>query len=192
MTAVPVSVNPKSMGPALVFLALTVAVAVAGAALALAAFTAGAEDHDHAASVGEPIATSFGSVTVEHVTTLGGLTSQELGGVTHGISNLVLAGDVQVEVSVVVANRGDKPVSVVPDQFSLTVAGSATPVAMSGATIKPLRLRPGGTVEATLTFVVPQSGQQMTVGYADPDGEVITVPAGQLDLAPASPDDHTH
>jgi len=180
------------MGFAVAFVGLVVAAAVAGGAIALTAFTGGGDaGHEHAAAIGDPIDTSFGSMTFERVATIGGLTPEELGGVTHGIQGLVLTGQAQVEVSVRIANRSDHRVAVVPDQFTLTVAGATAPVPMVGATIKPLRLEPGATVEATLTYVVPQSGTAMSVAYADPGGGVIAVQAGQLDLATADPG-HAH
>jgi len=179
-------------GFALAFVGLVLAVAVAGGAIAVGAFTGGeGAGHADVPSVGEPIDTSFGSMTFERVSTIGGLTPEELGGVTHGIQNLVLTGQAQVEVSVRVANRGDHRIAVVPDQFTLTVAGSADPVPMVGSTIKPLQLEPGATVEATLTYVVPQSGAAMSVAYADPGGGVIAVEAGQLDLVSPDPG-HAH
>ena len=177
---------------ALAFVGVVLAVAVAGGALALAALI-GAEGagQGHVLAMGEPIDTSFGSMTFERVATIGGLTPEELGGVTHGIQGLVLTGQAQVEVSVQVTNRSDQRIWVVPDQFSLTVAGSAAPVPMVGSTIKPLRLDPGATVEATLTYVVPQSGAALSVAYADPGGGVIAVQAGQLDLVSPDPG-HAH
>ena len=191
-TALVLPAGRSRTGLALGFVGLVLAAGVAGGAIAMAAFTGGQDpDHEHGAAIGEPIDTSFGSVTFERVATIGGLTPQELGGVTHGIQGLVLTGQAQVEVSVYVANRGDHRIAVVPDQFTLTVAGSADPVPMVGATIKPLRLEPGATVEATLTYVVPQSGAAMSVAYADPGGGVIAVEAGQLDLVSPDPG-HAH
>jgi hypothetical protein len=185
----------RGPAPAGIFVGSVLAVAIAGGVLAIGAFTGGAADADHAhgAAIGEPIGTSFGSVTFERVSTIGGLTAQELGGVTHGIQNLVLTGQAQVEVSVLVVNHGDHRITVVPDQFSLLVDGKPGPTAMAGSTIRPLRLEPGGSVEATLTYGVPQSGAAMTVTYADPGGEAVSVSAGALDLVSAPPaDGHTH
>jgi hypothetical protein len=181
-------------GPAALFATAVIAVAIAGGLLAIGVLTAGAgdADHEHAHELGEAIDTSFGSVTFEHVATIGGLTPEALGGVTHGIQNLVLTGKAQVEVAVLVVNQGDHAIPVVPDQFSLTVDGGTGPSAMTGSTIQPLRLQPGGSVEATFTYVVPQSGAAISVAYADPGGEVVSLPAGSLDLVAAPSDGHTH
>jgi hypothetical protein len=193
MTATLVSPSRGNVGFGLAITVIAIVTAVAGAVVAIGAFTAGAEEADHHhTELGEPIETSFGSVTFEHVATIGGLTPEELGGVTHGIQNLVLTGQAQVEVSVLVENRAGHPIDVVPDQFNLAVQGVDGVVAMAGSTIVPMSLAPGGTVEATLTYVVPQSGTAMTVTYADPGGEVISLAAGSLDLVAAPSDAHAH
>lgn len=183
--------SPRSL---LAAVALVGALALAGGALGIAALTASDDGADRSTSaVGEPIATSYGSITVEHVATLGGLTSQELGGMTHGIQNLVLSDKAQVEVSVLIVNRGDERIHVEPSQFSLTIDGSTDPDALIGSTIRPLALEAGTGVEATLTFVVPHAAARLSVGYSDPGGALITIPVGELDQGPATQEDgHTH
>jgi hypothetical protein len=182
--------------PAVVALVAAVAaLALAGAWVAITAFTAGHDDAGlpPAAFVGQRIATSYGSVTVEHVEDIGGLTSEDLGGVTHGIQNLVLSDSAQVEVSVLFANESGSSVQVSPAQFRLIVEGTAAPVEPTGSTIRPLQLQSGASLEAGITFVVPQTGAQLSVAYTDPAGNLITVPAGKLGQAP--PDTgggHTH
>jgi hypothetical protein len=191
-----VSVRKPFTVPAVVALvAVVAALALGGAWLAITAFTAGHDDAGlpPAAFVGERIATSFGSMTVEHVEDIGGLTSSDLGGVTHGIQNLVLSDSAQVEVSVLFANESTSAVQVSPAQFRLVVQGAADPVEPSGSTIRPLLLQPGASLEAGLTFVVPQTGAQMSVTYADPGGASISVPAGTLGQAPPDTSGgHTH
>ena len=173
--------------PAVVALvAVVAALALAGAWLAITAFTAGHGDAGLPLStfVGERIATSYGSMTVEHVEDIGGLTPDDLGGVTHGIQNLVLSDSAQVEVSVLFANESGTPVQVSPAQFRLVVEGTATPVEPTGSTIRPLLLQAGASLEASMTFVVPQTGAQLSVTYADPGGAQVSVPAGKLGQAP--------
>ncbi len=128
-----------------VFIAAVTALALAGGVLAIQAFASGDEDahHEGAATIGEPIKTSFGSITIARVEALGGLTSQELGGMTHGIQNVVLSDGAQVEVSILLANRSDRTVPVTPSQFYLTVEGAAEPAGPSVSSIKPLALKAG-------------------------------------------------
>ena len=175
---------------------LVAALALAGALIAIVTFTAGDADGGHvdAPEIGHAIPTSFGAVTVQRAQTLAGLTSGDLGGVTHGIQNLVLSDKAQVEVAFLLGNTSGAPVRVDPSQFRLIVQGATDPVAVSGSTVQPLWLRPGASVEASVTFVVPQSGAQMTVAYQDPGAAAaITVPIGILGQAPATVDDgHAH
>ena len=179
-----------------VLVALVAGLAMAGTAIAILTLAGGHEDGGlpEASAIGHPITTSYGSMTVQHAETLGGLTSQDLGGVTHGIQNLVLSDKAQVEVSVLFANTGGAAVPIDPSQFFLLVEGSADPVAATGSTVRPVQLQSGASLEASLTFVVPQSGARMTVGYTDPGGAAaISVPIGVLGQAPAVPDDgHPH
>jgi len=193
--AVPVRSTGRAL-PLIAFVALVAGLALAGTMIAILTLAAGHEDGGlpGTSAIGHPITTSFGTITVESAETISGLTSGDLGGVTHGIQNLVLSDKAQVEVAVLFANTGDVPVRVTPSQFQLIVEGTPDPVAPTGSTMRPLSLEPGASVEASLTFVVPQSGARMTVGYADPgNAAAITVPIGILGQAPAVPDDeHPH
>ena len=182
--------------PAVVTLVVVVAaLALGGAWVAITAFTGGHADAGlpSAAFVGERIGTSYGSITVEHVEDIGGLTPGDLAGVTHGIQNLVLSDSAQVEISVLIANESGGSVPVSPAQFRLIVQGAADPVEPTGSTIRPLLLQPGASLEAGMTFVVKQTGAQLSVAYTDPSGRLITVPAGKLGQAPPdSSGGHTH
>jgi hypothetical protein len=142
--------------------------------------------------VGDSLPTSYGTITVQHVETIDGLTMQDLGGMSHGIADLVQTDETQILVSVLVVNDSDDPVFVEPGQFALFVEGSTDPLVPTSSTIKPLTLQPGASVEASVVFVAPLSGAEISVGYSDPGGPVLVVPAGGLDQAPArvATDDH--
>ena len=135
--------------------------------------------------VGDPAATSYGTITVQHVETIDGLTAQDLGGMSHGIADLVETDEAQVLVSVLAVNDSDDPVFVEPGQFALLVEGSTEALVPTSSTVKPLELQPGASVEASVIFVAPLSGAAISVGYADPDGSVVVIPAGGLGQAPA-------
>ena len=178
--------KPITVPAVVALVAVVAALALGGAWLAITAFTAGHDDAGlpPATFVGERITTSYGSITVVHIEDIGGLTPGDLAGVTHGIQNLVLSDSAQVEVSVLFANESGSAVQVSPAQFRLAVEGTANPVEPTGSTIRPLLLQPGASLEAGMTFVVPQTGAQMSVTYADPAGPSISVPAGKLGQAP--------
>jgi hypothetical protein len=142
--------------------------------------------------VGEAAATSYGAITVQHVETIDGLTAQDLGGMSHGIADLVETDEAQVLVSVLAVNDSDDPVVVEPGQFALFVDGSTEALVPTSSTVKPLELQPGASVEASVIFVAPLSGAAISLGYADPDGSVVVIPAGGLGQAPAGVPTPTH
>jgi hypothetical protein len=184
----PRTAPPISLLAIILFIAL---LALNGAGLALSAFRAEA-GAPAAPAIGEPVGTSYGSITVVLAETLDGLTSEELGGMTHGVGNLVPAGSAQVEVSVRLANTGSHPIRVTPDQVRL-VAGASEPVEPTGASVRPMRLGAGATLEAVFTFVVPQSGDALTFAYTDPESRaVLAIPVGVIGQAPAGASDDHH
>jgi hypothetical protein len=142
--------------------------------------------------VGDSLPTSYGSITVQQIETIDGLTTQDLGGMSHGIADLVQTDETQVLVSVLVVNDSDDRVFVEPGQFGLFVEGSTDALVPTSSTIKPLTLQPGASVEASVIFVAPLSGAAISVGYSDPGGPVLVVPAGGLNQAPATVDTHDH
>lgn len=169
------------------FITLTSGVAMAGTAIAILTMAASPEDAvlSRTPAIGHPVTTSYGSMTIGQVERIGGPTAQDLGGMTHGIQSLVRSDEAQVVVSILLVNGSDRPVRVEPAQFRLTVEGATDSVVPTGSSIRPLRLASGVSIEASLVFVVPQTGAHISVVYADPGGPPITVPAGQLGEAPA-------
>jgi hypothetical protein len=178
----------------LVLANVVVLLAIAGLAAAFLAVFPGQTSpvHDAGPAVGASMATSYGTITVEHIETIDGLTAQELGGMSHGIADLVETDEAQILVSVLAVNGSDDPVFVEPGQFALFVEGSTEALVPTSSTIKPLTLQPGASVEASVIFVAPLSGAEISVGYSDPGGSVLVIPAGGLDQAPAgaTTDDH--
>lgn len=183
------------------FVAIGTAVVIAllaavGGWLAILAL-AGSDGHvqaPRAAAIGDHIPTSFGSLTVEGSEVLPGLTAEDLGGVTHGVKDLVLSDSAQVQVSVLLVSTSGVEANVDPAQFRLVEVGTQDPLAPTGATMRPVTLEPGAQLEASVIFVVPRTGAQMSLRYTDPgSGAEISVPIGSLDQAPpdaANP--HTH
>jgi hypothetical protein len=167
--------------------------ALNGVEMAIAAFRSGAGEPP-APAVGEPITTSYGTMTVVLAETIGGLTAEELGGMVHGVGNLVLSDSAQVEVAVSLTNDSPRAIRVSAAQFRLLVAGSTRMVEPTGTTIETTRLAAGASIEAAFTFVVPQGGEALTLSYTDPGtNSVLAVPIGALGVAPpAAGNDHPH
>jgi hypothetical protein len=190
VTATPVSrrTSPggvRSAPVALVALVVVVAaLALHGVELAAGVLRAGPAAAP-APALGEPLSTSFGSLTVEHAQTIDGLTSGDMwNGMTHGIQSLVQPDEAQVAVAVYLANASGRAVPVDPGQFRLIVDGRSDPVAPTGTTVLPLSLMPGSGVRGTLVFVVPLGAARTSVTYLDPAGPPITVAVGVLGEAP--------
>jgi hypothetical protein len=163
------------------------ALAVAGtwqAIVTLASSSHGA--HAGQVGVGQQSATAFGSMTVETIDILDGLTAEDLGGMTHGIQNFVAADLAQVEIAVRFDNTSGDAVRVDPGQFELAVAGSPAAVTSTGAAVRPLSLPAGAGVDVTLTYIVPRAGGEMNLHYTDPlTTSQIDIPVGRVDQVPA-------
>lgn len=138
------------------------------------------------AVVGHPATTGFGLMTVDRVDVLDGLTAQDVGGMTHGISNLVPAEQAQVEVAIRIDNTSSGAVSIDPDQFALDVVGATASATQTGATVRPFSLTAAASVELTLIYVVPRGGAEMTLAYTDPvTTSRVSIPIGRVDQAPS-------
>lgn len=163
----------------LVLLALVGVLAVVGAGLAVR--TVLASRSNPAKSVaGTTARTSWGTMEVHQSEVVSGLSDRALGGMSHGVQNLVSAGKAQVAVTVTLHNSSDQTVKYDASQFSLR-AGHRSP---SSAQIPPLStslsagdLREGGTVEGTVSFVTVVDGSQLWLQLSD-RGKNILVPVG--------------
>ncbi len=150
--------------------------AVVGGVLAVQMVRAGAGTD--VTATGASAHTSFGSVAVHQSEVLNGLTSSSLGGMSHGISGLVKAGQAEIAVTVTLTNTDKRSVRYAADQFRLR-AGAAAPtgtaIAPGGTSLSSGELSRGGTVEGTLSFVTPVNGSHLWLQFAD-GGHLITLP----------------
>lgn len=177
--------------------ALVIALAVAGAWQA-ADVVADAGKIDATVTFPQTIPTSFGSLTVEQVEKLDGLTSQDLAGVTHGIQNLVLSDKVQLQITLQLVNRTDAPMVYSPDQFALAGAGSAEAAGPASGTLQTGSLPAHATIDAVLDFVAPRTNQPLWVEYQDPvSAQRTRIAIGSADPNAGStpvvvPEEHSH
>ena len=140
--------------------------------------------------VGQSVKTSFGVVAVEHAEQLPGLTSKELGGMTHGVQNFVGSDKLQLQVTATITNQLDHPVAYSPDQFRL-VAGKKK-LKPAGSSIAAGTLQPDAAIDARLSFVVPRDGGRLLVQFTDPGrSQPIRIDLGKVDRA-AQTDSHDH
>ncbi len=187
----------RALLPLIVFLALVTTLAAEGFLQAARMFTGEAGEQTETNSgpfaVGQTIPTSFGAVAIEGVENLTGLTSQDLGGVTHGVQNLVLADQAQIQVSILLTNQLDSAVYYSPSQFRLLAQQSPDPLLPFGSTVRPGMLGPHASLVATLSFVAPRNGDKLRIRFDDPAGGApIFVDAGRVDQAPAAVLDDIH
>jgi hypothetical protein len=180
----------RALLPLIIFLALVTTLALAGLLQAGRMLASGVkaqpETDSSAFSIGQSIPTSFGIVVVDDVENLAGLTSQDLGGMTHGIQNLVLADQAQIQVSILLSNQTDSAIYYSPTQFRLLEQQGLDLILPFGATVKPGMLGPKASIEATLSFIAPRNGGRLWIRFDDPGGGgPILVDAGRTDQAPA-------
>lgn len=134
--------------------------------------------------INQPVETSFGSIIVSEADDLIGLTSQDLAGVTHGIQNLVLVDQTQIQLTVALLNRSGQRVSISPKHFTLVnpeIDGEV--ILISNATIRDGELQPRSNIEATLSFVVPRDGSSYILQYQDPgNDQIVEIDLGGVDV----------
>jgi hypothetical protein len=176
--------------PLLVVLALAVSLAIVGAVLAFGMLTTNDLGNLHHASayvVGDAAPTSFGAVAVTDVQMLAGLSPEDLGGVTHGVQNLVTPENVQVELSVVLTNRGNRSIDyALTQQFRVLKESGDEVDRQPGLVNRPGKLAPHSSVTGTLRYVAPRDGGPLWLEYQDPgSARPVLIALGSTDQAPA-------
>lgn len=156
-----------------------------------------ADPRSHSLTLGQPIRTSFGSLTASEAQLNNGLSSEDLGGMSHGVSSLVGTGSAQVDVVVTLANTSKHPVPLAAGQFKLLTGPGASPVGktvkVTGTTLQAGLLAAGASEDARVTFVTPTNGSALWLQYSDPAGGAQTrISLGRTGKvsAPAGPHKH--
>ncbi len=193
VTSAPMGLRRQRRGAStvsLLLLAVVGVLAVAGAGLAVRTVLASRSSAATSAD-GTTVRTSWGTMEVHQSEVVSGLSDRALGGMSHGVQNLVSAGKAQVAVTVKLHNSSDQTVRYDASQFSLR-AGHRSP---SSAQIPPLStslsagdLREGGTVEGTVSFVTVVDGSQLWLQLSD-RGKKVLVPVGTATLPRSSADE---
>jgi hypothetical protein len=145
---------------------------------------------------GQPIRTSFGAMTVDAATLDNGLSSEDLGGMTHGVSGLVSQGYAEVTVQVTVNNTAHHPVIVQATQFRMLRqpgASKRVSVAASATTLQAGPLPGRSSIDLRLTFVTPTDGSRLWLQYADPGHPtLVLVDLGSTAKITAPVENHQH
>lgn len=190
MGAVVVSTGWAHLRPAaMLYLACVFALAAGGALLGIRLLQTGAAGsetvHLGPPGLGVPARTSFGSVEVESVAQILGLTPKALAGVTHGIHGLVEAEQMQVQLVLALRNSGASTTPYDPARFRLGLvrAGSATRTYPSVSTsVRTGELAARSAMETTIGFVVPRfnpKGTRLSLRFREPGRAPVS-----LDLGP--------
>jgi hypothetical protein len=131
--------------------------------------------------VGQPIRTDTTVVEVTGVELLGGLTAKDLSSANHGISHLVAANQVQVQVTVRLTNDTGKAVTFSPSQIGLRIGGKAPTKALS-STVPDGLLGPGMSLEGTVGFVAARDSSTIQLELQRA-GSPVLVDLGHTDTS---------
>jgi len=195
MIGAPAAGASARMRPAaMLYVGCVLALAVGGGLLGARLLQTGGS-HVHATSrsgppgLGVPGRTSFGSLEVESVEQIRGLTPKALSGVTHGIQSLVEAGQMQVQLLLALRNAHGQTTAYDPADFRLRLgrAGKAKTKTYESVTtsVKAGTLAPRSELETTVGFVIPRfnpKGTRLELEFLEAGRAPLT-----LDLGPVRP-----
>jgi hypothetical protein len=196
VTVTPPQVRKTTIVTALAAIAVIAGVAWGSAlALQIAGPGAGAAGGDGVHHISDPVPTSFGTVGVEFVRSVDGVTSRSLNGASHGVSGLVDGDHAQIQTAVSLTNDLDKPISFTTKQFRLlvTVKGKTTPQTAASGDLPNTRILSRGGIQGHLSFVVPRSGAQLALEFTDPGrAKPVVIQLGDAAFGPRPAASHSH
>jgi hypothetical protein len=147
---------------AILYLCCVLALAVGGLFLGVRLLQAGATTtsvHLGPPGLGVPAPTSFGSVEVESVQQIRGLTPKALAGMTHGIQSLVKADQLQVQLVLALRNARGSTTDYDPAQFVVRLGrpgGKSKTYSSVSTSVRAGRLAARSSMETTIGFVIPR------------------------------------
>lgn len=190
-----ISTMPRSLPrrsqtrPLAILVATTVLLAIVGSIWSAVVLVQGADEDTrraNAAPVGQPVNTSFGSIRIDYVSHVAGLTDEDMGGAMPGMQGMVHAGDEAVVAYVTFTNITRRPLAVWPEQFHLITDTSDTPLVASGSALGTGDVQPGAALQTTFHFVIPRDQAHLWLEYRDPgNGSGLRFALGTAQEAPA-------
>ena len=190
------STPPRSL-PLLLIIGTVALLAVFGAALGVNVITT-PDDPAHqppAWTVGDEVPTSFGAVAITDVSQLAGLKAEDLGGVTHGVGDLVPPDKEQVELSVVVSNTSSRAVSYsFQDEFKMVTSTGGDVSQLPGASSPTGKISGNSSLTTQLRFMAPRDGGALILEFREPGARHASrILVGATDQAPEGVlDGYTH
>jgi hypothetical protein len=159
--------------PLVILVATTLLLALTGSALSAFVLVQGVDEDTRrasAAQVGQPVDTSFGTLTVDYVEHIPGLTDQDMGGAMPGMSGMVHAGSEQVVAYITYRNNLRRPLDAAPERFRLLSDTSDSPVWGTGEPQGTSAVQPGSILQTRVGFVIPADEAHLWLDYRDPTG----------------------
>ncbi|MDX6618290.1 MAG: hypothetical protein QOK36_676 [Gaiellales bacterium] len=153
----------------------------------------GALQHKAIFAIGDRAPLSFGALSVLDARVTSGLTNQQIGGMTHGVSGLIDARSGQLQVSMAMTNSRYAAARWSAADFRLEAARSGRQFAPVGGTSESGSLAPGASLDLVLNFVVPRNGDHFTLRVRD-GNKFVRVHLIQVGKAPPGTKgfDHAH
>ena len=134
-------------------------------------------------AIGKPARTTFGHLRVLDARAVTGLTNQQLGNMSHGISGLVDARNAQMQVSIELTNAKTFANHWTAADFRLETVSGEHMYAAIGGTQEDGTLEPGSSIDLDLNFVVPRDGAHLVLRVRDGD-QFVRVRVGRVAKAP--------
>jgi hypothetical protein len=175
--------------PLVVLVAATLLLAIIGSVLSAFVLVQGVDEDTRrasAASVGQPVNTSFGSLTLDYVEHIPGLSDEDMGGAMPGMSGMVHAGSEQVVAYITYRNTLRRPLDPAPENFRLISDSSDSPVWGTGEPQGTGVVQPGSILQTSVRFVIPADEAHLWLEYRDPtSGSAQRFSLGTAQQAPA-------
>ena len=149
--------NSESRAPLRAFVAVVVAGQLLGGAIGIGILVRGTPAR--AATIGQAVPTSYGVISVDQI--------EEIAASNPDRDTLV-PGLREIQVAMTMTNLLHRPVGYSRRQVSLRVAGAATTIPVSSASIFTGRLRGGTAFRAVYRFDIPSAAADLWVRYDDP------------------------
>jgi hypothetical protein len=137
--------------------------------------------------IGDEVKTSFGTVTVESLQVVPGVSHRALSGATHGVSGLVDDNHISIQAAVAVTNTVNHPISYRARQFQLLVSrrGRTSVRSATGGDLPNMRILPRAGIEGHLDFTVPRSNAQLALRFHEPGRSDVVIDLGRAHLPAA-------
>jgi hypothetical protein len=128
--------------------------------------------HKPVFAVGDRAPLSFGALQVIDSRVAVGLTNQQLGGMSHGISGLIGARTAQLQVTIEMTNSTYAAAPWTAADFRVEGARTGREFAAVGGTKESGALAPGSSIDFSLNYVVPRNGDHYTLRMRDGNSSV--------------------